>query len=404
MSSILPVAIVGAGPYGLSLAAHLDAHGVPFRIFGRPMDTWASHMPRGMFLKSEGMASDLWDPDRRYTLRRWCEQSNLAYGDYGHPIPLDDLVGYGLWFQQELVPKVEEELVEEVESRPGELSLRLGGGEVVRARTVVMAIGCGAFAHVPASLRSLPAELVTHTWDLPDLATFTGTRVLVVGGGQSALESAALLAEEGATVHVLVRKPQLAWNPFPSDEQPTRWSRVRHPVSGLGSGWKLWLCANRPTAFTALPERTRLQAVRTILGPAGGWWLRNRVEGRLQVTLGHHIRSARATGDGVVVEAADGSGSEVQLEADHVVAATGYRVSVHDAGLWGPRLQQSLVAARGYPELSRTFGSSVPGLYFVGLAAALRFGPVMRFLYGAGFTADHLARHLASAVTGRERS
>lgn len=59
------VAIIGAGPYGLSIAAHLRAYGIPFRIFGAPLDSWRRHMPVGMMLKSDGFASSLSAPDDR---------------------------------------------------------------------------------------------------------------------------------------------------------------------------------------------------------------------------------------------------------------------------------------------------------------------------------------------------
>lgn len=402
MQSSLPVAVVGAGPYGLSLASHLSPLGVPYRIFGRPMDTWASHMPRGMFLKSEGMASNLWDPGEEYTLRRYCEDVRLPYRDNGWPVPVDDLVGYALWFQRELVPKVEEEQVEELDVATGpggsrrELVLRLSGGETVRARNVVLATGAGSFAHVPASLRTLPDELVTHTWDLPDARRFAGSRVLVVGGGQSALESAALLAEAGATVQLVVRKPQVAWNPIPSLGPQSLPFRLRNPLSGLGLGWKLWFCSNLPSLFPSLPESRRLRAVRSILGPAGAWWLRERVEGTFPVLLACRIDSSGVTDDGVRLDVVGADGVLTHLEADHVVAATGYRVSVPKIAFWGPGVRTSLASSFGFPVLSRNFESSVPGLYLTGLAAALRFGPVMRFLFGARFTARHLASHLAS--------
>jgi hypothetical protein len=40
------------------------------------------------------------------------------------------------------------------------------------------------------------------------------------------------------------------------------------------------------------------------------------------------------------------------------------------------------------------FESTAPGVYFTGLSAANSFGPMMRFAYGADFTARRIARHL----------
>ncbi len=88
MSGSTQVAIIGAGPYGLSLAAHLRARGIDFRIFGTPLNSWRTQMPKGMFLKSEGFASNLYDPDGAFTLVRFCADKSLGYADYNHPVPL----------------------------------------------------------------------------------------------------------------------------------------------------------------------------------------------------------------------------------------------------------------------------------------------------------------------------
>src|SRR5271155_6285976 len=94
--SFTPVAIVGAGPYGLSVAAHLRRAQIDFRIFGSPMSRWRWHMPKGMFLKSEGFASNLSDPAARCTLARYCSENGNPYGDQGKPVPLDVFTRYAL--------------------------------------------------------------------------------------------------------------------------------------------------------------------------------------------------------------------------------------------------------------------------------------------------------------------
>jgi len=108
------VAVIGAGPYGLALAAHLGPHGVHTQVYGRPMASWLERMPRGMFLKSEGFASTISDPDRHHTLARYCAELGLPYGDCGDPVSLETFGGYGLWFQQTLVPDVIETEVQDV--------------------------------------------------------------------------------------------------------------------------------------------------------------------------------------------------------------------------------------------------------------------------------------------------
>src|SRR5271166_4652138 len=102
------IAIIGAGPYGLSLAAHLRARGIDHRIFGKPLDTWTSHMPKNMTLKSEGFASNLSAPAADSTIRAWSNQKSMAYADQGRPIPLDDFLTYADTFRNRFVPDVED--------------------------------------------------------------------------------------------------------------------------------------------------------------------------------------------------------------------------------------------------------------------------------------------------------
>src|SRR5215470_11412704 len=103
--------IVGAGPYGLSIAAHLRHSGIPFRIFGRAMDSWISHMPNGMMLKSDGFASNISDPNGDYTLGQFCAEKGIPYRDKGIPVGLETFSAYGLAFRDRKVPELEDKTV-----------------------------------------------------------------------------------------------------------------------------------------------------------------------------------------------------------------------------------------------------------------------------------------------------
>ena len=105
------VAIIGAGPYGLSIAAHLRANSIDFRIFGSPMHSWRMRMPAGMFLKSEGFASSLQDPAGRFTLERFCAERGVRYAAKNVPVSLETFTEYGLAFQHQIVPNLEEKAV-----------------------------------------------------------------------------------------------------------------------------------------------------------------------------------------------------------------------------------------------------------------------------------------------------
>jgi FAD-dependent urate hydroxylase len=392
------VAIVGSGPYGLSIAAHLAARGVDHRVFGRPMEAWQAHMPAGMYLKSEGFASSFSDPDGRATLRAHCADRGIEYGDYAVPVPLGTFVSYGLAFQERLVPNLESTEVLSVGTTPGGFRLRLATGEEVEARRVVLAVGVGHFAHVPPVLANLGPEFASHTSAHANLGAFKGQEVTVIGAGQSALETAALLHEHDAEVRVLVRAWSVDWNVDPEPLPRPLPRRLRRPMSGLGPGLRVWFYSKRPDLFQYLPQATRLHAVRTTLGPAGAWWLRERVLGRVPVLLGHTVRAARAEDGRVRLEMENVDGP-IELTCDHVIAGTGYRVDLRRLAFLEPALLARIRHVGQAPVLSPSFESSLPGLYFVGLAAANHFGPVMRFVYGANFTARRLTAALAGTAS-----
>jgi cation diffusion facilitator CzcD-associated flavoprotein CzcO len=395
------VAIIGAGPYGLSLAAHLSAAGVNYRHFGVPMRLWRGAMPEGMFLKSQGFASNLCDPARTYTLEAFCRAADHPYQSYGLPVSLDTFVSYGQWFQSQLDLKVEEVLVTGMVQQAGGFELTLADGEQFTARKTVVAIGVEHFAHVPEPLSALPASACTHSSAHTDLAVFRDKDIVVVGAGQSALESAALLHENGAKVQVLARRGTIAWNGQPLDPERPLLQRLREPEAGLGSGWATWFYSNHPDLFRRLPANTRVYRSRTALGPAGASWLRERVEGRFPVRTGVTVTSARAQ-DGQVHLRLAGAGTDGgELTAGHVIAATGYRINLQRLGFLPDAMRSSLRTVGGSAAVGGDYQSSVPGLYFIGPSVAPTMGPVMRFVFGTAHAATTVGRQLAGAAGRR---
>jgi thioredoxin reductase len=394
----LAVAIVGAGPFGLSVAAHLRSDGVDFRIFGSPMHRWLAQMPRGMFLKSEGCASNLFEPAGEYTLKRYCAERGVPYAGYGTPVSLETFAQYGLAFQRRLVPTVENVMVARLERRSDAFELQLANGESLKASKVVVATGMSHTAYVPPALARLPGEVLSHSCAHHDFSAFKGRDVTVIGGGQSALETAALLHEAGCGVRLVVRRPSVAWAGAPSLARRSLRERMRRPMSNLGPGLGPWLYSNAPMLFHHLPRGMRIARVRKALGPAGAWWLKDRVAGRLPIVLGHCVHSAETQGDRVRLYLGGQDGGLRELTTDHVIAATGYRFALRSLPLLSERLLSQVRSLQDTPILSRNYESSVPGLYFTGLASANQFGPAMRFLHGAYFTAQCISRHI---VEGR---
>jgi FAD-dependent urate hydroxylase len=397
MSAVCEAAIIGAGPYGLSIAAHLRARGVGLRIFGRPMWSWRMEMPAGMHLKSEGFASSLSEPEGRFTLESFCAGNELPYRDWGMPVPLATMTACGMAFQRRFVPELEERIVTAVhETREG-FFLKFEDGGGCSARRVIVATGIGAFAHLPEALRPLPRELVTHSFGHHDLAPFKGRDVTILGAGSSALDLAGLMRQEGLTIRLVARRPKLQWAGEPVPEQRSLYQRLRYPMSGMAPGLRSRFYEDAPDLVRLLPRATRHKIYRTFLGPAGPRWMKERVEREVPLLLGRNVRAAEPTGRRLRL-VLEGAGGTHEIVTDHVIAATGFRIDVRQLAFLDDRLRERVRTVAGMPQLSANFESSVRGLYFVGLASAPTFGPLMRFMLGAGFAARRVASHVTKTA------
>ncbi len=397
---MLEIAIIGAGPYGLSIAAHLRRQGIPFRIFGKLMDSWKSHMPKGMMLKSDGFASNIYDPDASFTLGKFCASRGIEYADTGIPVHLDTFTAYGLAFQERMVPELEDKFLAGLQRVKEGFELKFDDGEMLVAKRVILAVGITHFQYVPEMFSTLGPELVTHSYNHRDLEKFRGRKVVVLGGGASATDLAGLLRDEDADVQLVARQSELKFHGKPQLGKPrSLWQSLRSPKSGLGPGWRSRFFANQPSLFRHLPERLRLEIVRTHLGPSGGWFAKEKVVGRVPLLLGYSIDKAVAKNGKVVLQLRGQHGAQREITTDHVIAATGYKIDKERLRFLSAEIRAELKTVGGSPVLSSTFESSVPGLYFAGVAAANSFGPVMRFAFGAGFAAERLQQAMARSVS-----
>jgi thioredoxin reductase len=357
-------------------------------------------MPKGMRLKSEGFASNLYDPDGNFTLGRYCAENNIDYADVGLPVTLETFTQYGMAFQKRLVPDVENRTVTDIRRVDEGFELHFDDSGIVRSRRVIVATGISNFAYLPPMLERLPRSVVSHSSDHHALDRFAGSNVAVIGAGASAVDVASSLHSAGANATLVARVPQLGFQHAPGKPNTRRSlaRRLRWPSTGIGNGWKSYLCATRPLVFRRLPDTVRLRLVRTHLGPAPCWFTKDEIVGKVGMRLGTSIEKIEHQGDRARLHLRGIDGRHEELLVDHVIAATGYRADLRRLPFLSENLRTDIALAGNAPALSANFESSIPGLYFVGPVSANTFGPLSRFAFGAGFAAKRMMRHFPTRL------
>jgi len=378
------VTIVGAGPYGLSSSIYLKKAGQKVGIFGEAMSFWEKHMPAGMFLRSNWRASHIADPDQKLTLDHFQAERGRKISI---PIPLEDFVAYGQWYQQKGVPDLDRRQVAFLEKNGTGFKVTLDDGEVIKSRRVAIATGIAPFPYRPEEFAALPPSHVTHTSDHRNLGKFRGQQILVVGGGQSALDAGRILQKYDATVEVVAKQKVLHWVGghaklhklgliskclySPYDVGPAGISKL--------VGW--------PLMFRKLPRGLQDTISHRATRPAGSAWMIPHLK-NVRMTLNTSVVSTTICGKQVQVKLSDGT----ERTVDHVILATGYRVDTARYHFFSDSLQKALRTVRGYPVLGRGMESSIPGLHFIGKPAAWSYGPLLNFISGAEFGARELLR------------
>ncbi|MGA2565922.1 MAG: NAD(P)/FAD-dependent oxidoreductase [Pseudolabrys sp.] len=390
------VAIIGAGPYGLAVAAHLRAASVPVRIFGDALSFWRDNMPLGMKLRSPWAATHIADPRGQYTLDDYHRQAGIEVPKL---LPVEDFIDYGLWFQQQVAPDLDTRAVTRVDARDDGFRLVLEDGDTFFAQRVVMATGLLGHEVRPAQFDGLPRALVSHSCEHTDSDRYHGKRVAVIGRGQSACESAALLHEAGAEVELICRG-NLIWNADPGQRSSLRKAAramlgdMLIPPSQVGPFPYNWV-NEAPGIIQHFPQATRDRWNELNLRATAILWLRPRLQD-VPVDQGRSILAARRTGDRVALTL-----DNATQTFDHVMLATGYHIDVAKMTILEPKLRAKLARYDGLPVLNGTLESNVPGLHFVGAAAVGSFGPLLRFISGAGFAARRITRAAATLADRR---
>jgi FAD-dependent urate hydroxylase len=389
----LDVAIVGAGPYGLSMAAHLSSKRV--RVFGEPMRTWRRLMPPDMIMRSTWERSNLSDPLERGRLADWAVETGRPRVE---PLPLRMFLEYSEWFRERFVKDVDEASVVNVEAaRAGGFHLRTSSGDELDARRLVVAVGVTPFPVLPDALRDVPEHRLSYAVERQEFSPLAGQRVLLVGAGQTALESASLAIDAGAASVEIVARGPVRFHPdrqqlvswLPAAIRRRVW-KLAYPIGGFGPpGVNLF--ALHPEWFAHLPERLQRPMARRMARAGGSPWIRDAVVGRAKITESTEVVGADAGSDGgVIVRLSDGTTREV----DQVVAACGYRFTMDGLDFLSPEIRSGVrLRSSGAPLIDGAFRSvSNPRLTFVGFPAEKTFGPVVRAVDGARFTCARSAR------------
>lgn len=388
------VAVVGAGPYGLSVAAHLKRAGIAAHVFGEPMAFWRHNMPKGMILRSPWRATHLSDPGRALSLEAYASSCGI---DSGKALPLEKFVAYGEWFQRHAVPDVDRRAVRLIDTARNGFRLRLADGDILSADRVIVATGLLNQDYRPPLFQHLPPALVSHTSEHADLSAFRGKRVAVVGRGQSACESAALLDEAGAAAEI-ISHGAIHWLGVSTNAAGTTLRRRLREVlaspSEVGPFPLSWL-VEVPGLVRLLPPEIRGEFTRRCLKAGAAGWLKPRFT-NIVCNPGRSITGARVLGDRIALDL-----DNAARTFDHVLLGTGYRVDMSRLGILAPQLLERIACVEGSPLLGSGFESSVPKLHFVGCYAVKSFGPLLQFIAGASYAARAVTNAACRRVTSK---
>ena len=384
------VAVVGAGPFGLSAGVYLhEIKGLETRVFGQPMGFWQTCMPPRMLLRSHWHATHIAAPRNRLTLDAYTSQN----GNRGlaEPIPVREFIRYGQWFHDQSSIQSDHRKVVRVERASHGHELTLDDGSSLSATRVLIATGIESYAYKPDMFGELPRELASHASELRDYNDFKGKEVIVIGGGQSALESAAFLHEGGARVEILVRarsichRRRFALLKRLVDSKRPAFLYGRGGVGAAG----ISLLIQQPDLYARLSPQRRVTWDRKSTKLGFSYRLVPDMNGT-SVRYGNAVCEVSVRGERLNLRLSDGS----ERTVDHAVLGTGYRVDVRKCALLGQSILNHLRIVDGYPLLDGGLESSVRGLHFLGAPAAYSFGPLLRFVAGTEFASSAVARRI----------
>jgi thioredoxin reductase len=370
-------------------------------VFGQTMGFWKQNMPGKMLLRSKSEASNISAPQKHLSIEAYEKATRRRLAD---PLPIEDFIAYGEWFQKQVVPDLDTRQVQKLSHDGSVFTLALTDGDQIQAKSVVLALGIGFFLYRPEQFADVPRELAPHTSDVADLSRFEGKRVAVIGKGQSALEYAAILHESGAEVEVITRAPEIAYRPFAWRKnlfrKLTPWplrafSHRVLPPTDLGDIKTARKMAD-PELFRKQTPEVQEKLLKDCARPVGAYWLPSRLKD-VAVKTNASVLRAQACGGGVKLELSNGTTSQV----DFVMLATGYKIDISKYSILDSSLKAQIqMTPDGYPLLDTGLQTSVKGLYMAGVVGERTLGPTLRFVTGT----SNAGPRLAAAIAGKRSS
>jgi cation diffusion facilitator CzcD-associated flavoprotein CzcO len=403
------VVIIGAGPYGLSMAAHLAHHPLKVAMFGKPMGFWRYSVHPEITLRSHWSATALSDPERNYEFSHYFathDQQETTASSVSQPL----FIRYGLWFQQQLKLETDETQIVGVERSSEGFIVTLEDHRRLLSTVVIMANGLSAYSYIPPEYSSLPPELMVHSSQHTDYQQYAQKEIAIIGGGPSAVETAVIIQKSGAKVHLITRRP-IRWSPpieedtsnIPLPGSPlserTLWQRMRYPDARLSPGWFNWWIENHPYMFHSLPRKLKDKLLKEKGGyrPANNYNLKVSLANKADIHESCTVREVSVIDERKRVQLTLSDGTVIRC--DYVLLGTGYRIDLQKINFLAPDIVAQIKTYQDSPILTRHFESTVPGLYFTGLASVASFGPLFRFVTGTDATARNIIPAIVRKVS-----
>ena len=375
--------VIGAGPYGVATAAYAKSRGLDVIVCGKFMEFWKRSMPDGLLLRSD----EKWhlDAEQIHTFKEFIKEAGYTKEQI-EPVPVSVFLEYADWFRDRKKLEIRDCYVTGLSGSAGAFKAKTDSGHAISAKRVVVAPGYRCFRKLPDDIvKLLPAGSFKHTSDHKNFEELKGKRCLIIGGRQSAYESAALIAELPAEKVFMSHRHKIP-KFIPSD-----WS-VLEEMAENTSNEPAWWRRLGPSAREQFVDRA-VEAGRLRLEP----WLWPRVEeGNVEIFEETVLESASRSERGIRVRLSSGK----EFEVDYFILATGYEVDVRKLPFLSAALGDRLKTEEGSPHLDEGMQASVSGLYFVGMIAARQFSLVFGFTRGCPIAARIVVDDVCSSLEG----